>query len=80
MRQTRQKLTNGFMVIRPGESAHACLSPSGYAWNLCNNTSRPIRLRVGTAIALGNEEWRVTSTDGYAQIAWDQILPDDAQG
>lgn len=78
MRQVRQKLTNGFLVIRPGDSAPACLSPSGYAWCLENKTSRPIRLRVGTRIALGNDEWTVSSQDGYALISWHQLLPDDA--
>lgn len=78
MRNVRQKLTNGFLVLRSGDSAPACLSPSGYAWTLENQTSRPLRLRVGTRIALGEDEWRVSSQDGYALIAWDALLPEDA--
>jgi hypothetical protein len=75
----RTKLTNGFLVLRPGDSAPACLSPSGYAWTLQNQTSRPLRLRVGTRLALGPEEWRVTSQDGYALIAWDALLPENTE-
>lgn len=77
MRQVRQKLTNGFLVLRPGHTAPATLSPSGYAWSLVNQTSHPVRLRVGTRVAVGRDEWTVKSQDGYALLEWDQLLPDD---
>lgn len=72
------KLTNGHLVLRPGERILSQASGSGWAWFLTNGTERVFRVRVGTELVVGEDLWEIEAVDGLARMNWKEtLLPHD---